>query len=73
MFARAYALQFHLEVDSALATEWGEVPAYAQSLEGVLGAGALPRLVEQVRDREREMTALARGLFAAWLEHVVGL
>ena len=72
-FSRAYGLQFHLEIDSALTTEWGQVPAYADSLEGVLGAGALPRLVEEVRGREREMTALARSLFAAWLQHVVGL
>ncbi len=72
-FSRAYGLQFHLEIDSALTTEWGQVPAYADSLEGVLGAGALPRLVQEVRGREREMTALARSLFAAWLQHVVGL
>jgi GMP synthase (glutamine-hydrolysing) len=72
-FSRAYGLQFHLEIDSALTTEWGQVPAYADSLEGVLGAGALPRLVEEVRGREREMTALARSLLAAWLQHVVGL
>jgi GMP synthase (glutamine-hydrolysing) len=72
-FARAYALQFHLEIDAALTTEWGEVPAYADSLEGVLGTGALPRLVQEVRDREREMVGLARSLFAAWLQRVVGL
>ena len=70
---RAYALQFHLEVTSELATLWGEVPAYARSLESIRGQGALPRLIGDVREREREMTRLARGLFAAWLERVVGL
>ncbi len=70
---RAYGLQFHLEIDSALAAHWGEVPAYAQSLESTLGEGALPRLVEQIRQHEHESTGLARRLFAAWLEHVVGL
>ncbi len=29
VFQRVYGLQFHLEVDAGLATEWGEVPAYA--------------------------------------------
>jgi hypothetical protein len=66
-------MQFHLEVDAELATSWGEVPAYAQSLERLLGPGALPRLIEEVRRHQAQTTALARGMFAAWLEHVVGL
>ena len=70
---RAYGLQFHLEIDSALAERWGEVPEYAASLRNMLGPEALPWLVGRVRGRERETTGLARRLFAAWLEHVVGL
>jgi GMP synthase-like glutamine amidotransferase len=69
----AYAMQFHLEIDAALATSWGEVPAYAQSLERLLGPGALPLLIAQVRDHEAQTTEQARRMFAAWLEHVVGL
>jgi GMP synthase-like glutamine amidotransferase len=69
---RAYGLQFHIEIGTALALEWGQVPAYAHSLESTLGRGALPRLVEQIAAHEREMTGLARRLFAGWLEHVVG-
>ena len=73
VFERAYGLQFHLEVDAALATAWGDVPAYAQSLEALLGEGALPRLVDEVRYHEASATQLARRLLAAWLEHVVRL
>jgi GMP synthase-like glutamine amidotransferase len=69
----AYAMQFHLEVDGALATAWGDVPAYAHSLEQLLGPGALPRLIEQVRERQAQTTEQARRMFAAWLQHVVGL
>lgn len=69
----AYAVQFHLEVDAALAATWGSVPAYARSLERLLGADALPRLIDEVRRHETEMTRQARKLFAAWLQHVVGL
>ena len=72
-YQRAYALQFHIEVDGSLAREWGAVPAYADSLESIMGEGALPGLLEQIHAHEREMTQLARTLFAAWLEHVVGL
>ncbi len=70
---RAYGLQFHLEVTPALAAAWAGVPAYAQALERLRGEGALASLLEQVRDREEEMTGLARRLFAAWLGRVVGL
>jgi len=40
----AYGLQFHIEVTNATAGEWGCVPAYAESLEATMGAGALGRL-----------------------------
>jgi GMP synthase (glutamine-hydrolysing) len=70
---RAYGLQFHLEVDAALATEWGDVPAYAESLSALLGDDGLTVLVERVRRHEAETTALARALFGAWLRDVVGL
>ncbi len=69
---RAYGVQFHIEVGSGLAAEWGEVPAYAESLEALMGEGAMPRLLDQVAAAEDEMTGLARRLFAAWLERVVG-
>jgi GMP synthase (glutamine-hydrolysing) len=69
--SRAYGLQFHIEIGAGLATEWGEVPAYADSLEAIMGADALPRLVDAVAAHERRMTALARALFGAWLDRVV--
>jgi GMP synthase-like glutamine amidotransferase len=72
-YARAYGLQFHLEVDGALATRWGEVPAYAASLRALLGETGLETLVGAVRAHEAETIPLARRLFAGWLEHVVGL
>jgi GMP synthase (glutamine-hydrolysing) len=69
----AYAVQFHLEIDAELATTWGDVSAYADSLEQLLGPGALPRLIEDVRRRQAQTTDQARRMFAAWLEHAVGL
>lgn len=69
---RAYGVQFHLEVGTALAAEWGEVPIYAESLEAIMGEQAMPRLLDQIGTHEHEMTITAHRLFAAWLEHVVG-
>ncbi|HUB03992.1 MAG TPA: type 1 glutamine amidotransferase [Solirubrobacteraceae bacterium] len=68
---RAYGMQFHIEVGTALAAEWGAVPAYARSLEELMGEGALPRLLERIAAAEAGMTTMARTLFAAWLERVV--
>ncbi len=68
---RSYGLQFHLEVSLGLATEWGSVPAYAESLETTLGPGALDRLLGEVSAHEAETVPLARLLFGRWLELVV--
>jgi len=69
---RAYALQFHLEVTSALAHEWMEIPAYVEELERLAGREAPGRLLEEVRDCEQETVPLARSLFGRWLELVAG-
>ena len=64
---RSYGIQFHLEVTLELATEWGDVPAYADSLEATLGAGALERLLAGVEEHAEVTLPLARRLFARWL------
>jgi GMP synthase (glutamine-hydrolysing) len=71
VYERAYGLQFHLEVSPGLAAEWGDVPAYAASLEAIKGPGALLRLVSDVKKHANETLPLARELFGRWLELVV--
>jgi GMP synthase (glutamine-hydrolysing) len=61
---------FHLEVTPELAAEWGDVPAYAQSLERIQGPGALERLVDEVGAHAGTTIPLAHGLFGRWLERV---
>jgi GMP synthase (glutamine-hydrolysing) len=68
---RAYGLQFHLEVPSELASQWAEVPAYSQSLEAILGRGAMPRRLEDIGAHAGHMLPLARRLFGGCLEHLV--
>jgi GMP synthase (glutamine-hydrolysing) len=70
---RAYGLQFHLEVDGALAARWMKVPAYVAELEELDGAGAAERMLGEVREAEAETVPLARSLFARWLTGVAGL
>jgi GMP synthase-like glutamine amidotransferase len=69
-YKRAYGLQFHLEVTPELAAEWGDVPAYAESLEAIQGPGALDRLVAEVGVHAADTIPLARRLFGHWLERV---
>jgi GMP synthase-like glutamine amidotransferase len=66
---RSYGLQFHIEVSLALATDWADVPAYAESLESTLGAGALDRLLAEIAEHETTMVPLARALFGRWLDY----
>ena len=68
---RSYGLQFHVEVSLDLATQWGDVPAYAESLEKTLGTGSLERLLAELAAVEATTVPLARELFGRWLEPVV--
>jgi GMP synthase (glutamine-hydrolysing) len=68
---RSYGLQFHLEVTPELATEWGRVPAYAESIEATLGPGALEDLLARVEENADVTLPLARRLFGGWLERIV--
>jgi GMP synthase-like glutamine amidotransferase len=69
---RAYALQFHLEVDSALAGDWMRVPTFVQEIERAHGEDGPAALLAQVGAAERDGVALARELFSRWLLDVVG-
>jgi GMP synthase-like glutamine amidotransferase len=70
---RAYALQFHLEVDMALADRWMAMPEFFEEIEQRHGDGAPAALRAQVQAGERDSIALARRLFSRWLVAVVGL
>jgi GMP synthase (glutamine-hydrolysing) len=66
--AAAYGVQFHLEVSTGLAREWGSVPAYAESLERVLGQGALDRLLAKLEARSDAVLPHGRRVFERWLD-----
>lgn len=68
--AAAYGVQFHLEVSPGLAREWADVPAYAESLERVLGPGALDRLLVELEANAAVVLSDGRRVFERWLEAV---
>ncbi|MFM9125197.1 MAG: type 1 glutamine amidotransferase [Actinomycetota bacterium] len=67
----AYGVQFHLEVDAALADEWSRVPAYREAADRVLGAGGLDGLLDGVRANADRMIPHARTLSDAWLDRAI--
>lgn len=71
-FERAYGVLFHLEVSLEMARAWAEVPAYADSMDRVLGPGSLDSLIVELGRRGPEMLDHARTMFAGWLDTMVG-
>ena len=70
-FARAYGVQFHLEISAEMAHEWAAVPAYAASLEATLGPGSTEGFVQAFEERSAELRSAGRALFTRWLDLVV--
>jgi GMP synthase-like glutamine amidotransferase len=59
----AYGLQYHLEVTREMVAAWGEVPAYARSLEAIMGANAIDTLLAAVDSHANTLTKSARALY----------
>ena len=66
----AYGVQFHLEVDEKLGTEWKSVPAYEHAADLALGPGGLDRVMTDFRTHAEEMQDNARILISGWLDLV---
>ena len=71
--ARAYGVQFHVEVSREMAREWGTVPAYIDYLERTLGDGGIDRLFADFSRGADAMLGHARSMFEAWVEHAVAV
>lgn len=61
--ARAWGLQFHVEVTASTVDEWGAIPEYAGALEKSLGAGALPALRAKAAEAMPGFNAAAKQLY----------
>ena len=64
----AYAVQFHVEVTSAMLAEWRHVPAYQKSAEAVLGASGFEILAAGFAAAQASMARSASFMFAGWLD-----
>lgn len=59
----AYGIQYHVELTARTVGEWGEVPAYACSLDAVMGSGALAGLDAEAARHMPAFNANARRLY----------
>jgi len=64
----AYAVQFHIEVTSAMLAEWRHVPAYQKSAEAVLGGSGFEILAARFTAAQASMARSASLMFAGWLD-----
>ena len=53
----AYGVQFHVEVSSAMAEEWGRVPAYAEYLTGYSGPAHCPNCWQRSKSTSRRFAS----------------
>jgi GMP synthase-like glutamine amidotransferase len=64
----AYGFQFHAEITSETVDDWGRIPAYKQSLETALGAGASERLAVETLALLPQFNRTARTLSDRFLQ-----
>lgn len=65
--ARAYGLQFHVEITDATVPEWGCIPEYSGALDDVMGESALDRLSAETARHLPELNAAARTLYGNFM------
>lgn len=67
----AYGVQFHVEVTDSQAAEWAAIPEYRDSLEQLMGPGAVDRVLDDLRANLGSNSAIARTIFTQWLQTYV--
>lgn len=64
--ARAFSVQFRLDVEQDTLRSWAGIPQYAEAATAALGADALPRLERQLAARLPCLNAATRQIFDNW-------
>jgi len=66
----AYSMQYHVELEPETITNWGQIPAYKQSLEKVRGPGALSALAKEAEPLMKGFISNARTLYRNFMQAV---
>ncbi len=65
--ANAWGIQYHVEITADTVAEWGAVPAYADALAQVMGAGGQARFEADTARVLGELNGAARAVYAAFM------
>ena len=65
--ARAFSIQFHVEITPSTVTEWGAVPEYATALAEALGECALDRLEQDAGEQMSRFYAISKQLYSNFM------
>ncbi len=65
---RAWGIQYHVEVTRNTVPEWGDIPAYKEAVEKVMGKGAMPGFIEDSDASIDDFNRHARILFRNFME-----
>jgi GMP synthase-like glutamine amidotransferase len=66
--ARAWSMQYHVEVEADTVANWGEVPAYRDALAATLGADGLAALQADAERHMAEFQRCARTLYRNFMQ-----
>lgn len=65
---RAYAAQFHIEVESDTVANWAGIPEYKLALENAMGVGAADCLANDVNAQMNVFNGMAERLYINWMQ-----
>ncbi|MGB0504872.1 MAG: type 1 glutamine amidotransferase [Pikeienuella sp.] len=64
----AYSVQFHLEVEADTVDNWAKIPAYANALQGAMGADGVAKLNAACDADMRKFEVMAERVYINWLQ-----
>lgn len=65
---RAFAMQFHMEIEAETVRNWNTIPEYAGALDKAIGADAVHSLEATCAARMADFNARAERLYINWLQ-----
>jgi len=66
--ARAFSMQFHIEIEADTVEMWSQIPEYKTALEAAMGPGSVPDLQAKASDNMQAFNGTARRIYSNWMQ-----
>lgn len=66
--ARAFSMQFHIEIESDTVEAWSQIPEYATALEAAMGEGSVPEFEAKAARNMENFNKTARQIYQNWMK-----